>query len=127
MVLQSGKALFAQLCQLCITKWRKVYYKVAQSGLLQSGTSFITKWRSYYKLAQSLLQSGARGHYKAAQLLQSGAVQDCHFSGFELQTMLCILEKCCGLDKQLYIENYNEKCLHILRSTYISTPIHENL
>ena len=55
---------------IVITKWDRLYYKVGQLFLLQSGTillqsgtgitkwdDFITKWDGYYKVGR-LLQSG---------------------------------------------------------------------
>ena len=53
-------------------------FKRSYKKLLQSGAKIITKWRRYYKVAQSLLQSGAgitkwrKCYYEVAQVLQSG-------------------------------------------------------
>ena len=51
-----GQMLLKNWDSLIITNWGKCYYKLGQ--VLQIRAIVITKWGSYYKLGQNLLQIG---------------------------------------------------------------------
>ena len=56
--------------QLGVTKWDKVYYKVGQLFLLQSGTILLQSGTGIRKWDDFITKRD--GYYKVEQLLQSG-------------------------------------------------------
>ena len=52
----------------------KVYYKVGQLFLLQSGANCVTKWGSWLSINVSVITKWGKFYYKVGQVLQSGAL-----------------------------------------------------
>ena len=74
--LQIGASFYYKLGQVFYYKLGLTLLPIGAASLLQTGTSFVTNWGSYYKLWQLLLQNSAaitkwgKMFYKLGQMLQ---------------------------------------------------------